>query len=450
MDTIVAVATPHGKGAIAILRLSGPDSWKVVQKHLRTRSKIVPRKAIHGWIHENGEDVDEVVVVFYKSPKSYTGEDMVEVMCHGGPLVVKKLLDLFLKSGARMAEPGEFTKRAFLNGKMDLTSAEAVRDLIEAKSETSLKLSLRNLKGGLRDFVDSLRRELIEVLAEIRVELDYPDEIETDTGGVVTKLEQIKEELTEELRKADAGILLNRGFRMVIVGKPNVGKSTLLNRLLNEDRAIVTDIPGTTRDVISEEIVIRGILFRIVDTAGVRSETNDLVERLGIERTLQEIEKADIVLFVLDASSPLDEEDRKILERIKNKRYLVVINKVDVVEKINEEEIKNKLGTDRHMVKISALKGEGLEKLEEAIYRETQEIFERGSDSLITNLRQKQLLENVKAHLEDAIRSLKEGMPVDMASIDLERALSLLDEVTGRSFREDLLDTIFSNFCVGK
>ncbi|ADA66988.1 tRNA modification GTPase TrmE [Thermotoga petrophila RKU-10] len=450
MDTIVAVATPHGKGAIAILRLSGPDSWKVVQKHLRTRSKIIPRRAIHGWIHENGEDVDEVVVIFYKSPKSYTGEDMVEVMCHGGPLVVKKMLDLFLRSGTRMAEPGEFTKRAFLNGKMDLTSAEAVRDLIEAKSETGLKLSLRNLKGGLRGFIENLRRDLIEILAEIRVELDYPDEIETDTGGVVTKLEQIKEELTEELRKADAGILLNRGLRMVIVGKPNVGKSTLLNRLLNEDRAIVTDIPGTTRDVISEEIVIKGILFRIVDTAGVRSETNDLVERLGIERTLQEVEKADIVLFVLDASSPLDEEDRKILERIKNKRYLVVINKVDVVEKINEEEIKNKLGTDRHMVKISALKGEGLEKLEEAIYRETQEIFERGSDSLITNLRQKQLLENVKAHLEDAIRSLKEGMPVDMASIDLERALNLLDEVTGRSFREDLLDTIFSNFCVGK
>jgi tRNA modification GTPase len=450
VDTIVAVATPPGKGAIAILRLSGPDSWKIVQKHLRTRSEIVPRKAIHGWIHENGEDVDEVVVIFYKSPKSYTGEDMVEVMCHGGPLVVKKMLDLFLRSGTRMAEPGEFTKRAFLNGKMDLTSAEAVRDLIEAKSETSLKLSLRNLKGGLKDFVESLRRELIEVLAEIRVELDYPDEIETNTGEVVTRLERIKEKLTEELKKADAGILLNRGFRMVIVGKPNVGKSTLLNRLLNEDRAIVTDIPGTTRDVISEEIVIRGILFRIVDTAGVRSETNDLVERLGIERTLQEIEKADIVLFVLDASSPLDEEDRKILERIKNKRYLVVINKVDVVEKINEEEIKNKLGTDRHMVKISALKGEGLEKLEESIYRETQEIFERGSDSLITNLRQKQLLENVKAHLEDAIRSLKEGMPVDMASIDLERALNLLDEVTGRSFREDLLDTIFSNFCVGK
>lgn len=244
--------------------------------------------------------------------------------------------------------------------------------------------------------------------------------------------------------------MLNRGLRMVIVGKPNVGKSTLLNRLLKEDRAIVTDIPGTTRDVISEEIVIKGILFRVVDTAGVRSETRDLVERLGIERTFQEIEKADIVLFVLDASSPLDDEDRLILERIKHKRYLVVINKVDIVERIDEEELKRKLGTDRHIVKISALKGEGLEKLEEAVYRETQEIFEKGSSSLITNLRQKQLLENVKKSLESAIESLKNKTPIDLVSIDLERALHVLDEVTGRSFREDLLDAIFSTFCVGK
>ncbi|AJG40542.1 tRNA modification GTPase TrmE [Thermotoga sp. RQ7] len=450
MDTIVAVATPPGKGAIAILRLSGPESWGIVRKHFKTRSNIVPRKAIHGWIRENGEDIDEVVVIFYRSPRSYTGEDMVEVMCHGGPFVVKKLLDVFLSAGARMAEPGEFTKRAFLNGKMDLTSAEAVRDLIEAKSEASLKLSLKNLKGGLRQFVETLREELINVLAEIRVELDYPDDVETDVESVKTKIESIHERLKEELKKADAGIMLNRGLRMVIVGKPNVGKSTLLNRLLKEDRAIVTDIPGTTRDVISEEIVIKGILFRVVDTAGVRSETRDLVERLGIERTFQEIEKADIVLFVLDASSPLDDEDRLILERIKHKRYLVVINKVDIVERIDEEELKRKLGTDRHIVKISALKGEGLEKLEEAVYRETQEIFEKGSSSLITNLRQKQLLENVKKSLESAIESLKNKTPIDLVSIDLERALHVLDEVTGRSFREDLLDAIFSTFCVGK
>lgn len=449
MDTIVAVATPPGKGAIAILRLSGPESWDIVRKHFKTRSNIVPRKAIHGWIRENGEDIDEVVVIFYRSPRSYTGEDMVEVMCHGGPFVVKKLLDVFLSAGARMAEPGEFTKRAFLNGKMDLTSAEAVRDLIEAKSEASLKLSLKNLKGGLRQFVETLREELINVLAEIRVELDYPDDVETDVESVKTKIESIHERLKEELKKADAGIMLNRGLRMVIVGKPNVGKSTLLNRLLKEDRAIVTDIPGTTRDVISEEIVIKGILFRVVDTAGVRSETRDLVERLGIERTFQEIEKADIVLFVLDASSPLDDEDRLILERIKHKRYLVVINKVDIVERIDEEELKRKLGTDRHIVKISALKGEGLEKLEEAVYRETQEIFEKGSSSLITNLRQKQLLENVKKSLESAIESLKNKTPIDLVSIDLERALHVLDEVTGRSFREDLLDAIFSTFCVG-
>lgn len=450
MDTIVAVATPPGKGAIAILRLSGPESWDIVRKRFKTRSHIVPRRAIHGWIQENEEDVDEVMVIFYKSPRSYTGEDMVEVMCHGGPLIVKKLLDVFLEAGARMAEPGEFTKRAFLNGKMDLTSAEAVRDLIEAKSETSLKLSLKNLKGELRQFVETLREELINVLAEIRVELDYPDDVETDVESVKTKIESIHKKLKEELEKADAGIMLNRGLRMVIVGKPNVGKSTLLNRLLKEDRAIVTDIPGTTRDVISEEIVIKGILFKIVDTAGVRSETNNLVERLGIERTFQEIEKADIVLFMLDASSPLDSEDRMILEKIKHKRYLVVINKVDIIERIDEEELRRKLETGKHIVKISALKGEGLEKLEEAVYRETQEIFEKGSDSLITNFRQKQLLESVKESLENAISSLKNDMPIDLISIDLERALHVLDEVTGRNFREDLLDTIFSTFCVGK
>ncbi|PLV59021.1 tRNA uridine-5-carboxymethylaminomethyl(34) synthesis GTPase MnmE [Thermotoga sp. KOL6] len=450
MDTIVAVATPQGKGAIAILRLSGPSSWEIVKKHFRTGSKITPRKAIHGWIHERGEDLDEVIAIFYKSPKSYTGEDMVEIMCHGGPLIVKKLLDLLINAGSRMAEPGEFTKRAFLNGKMDLTSAEAVRDLIEAKSEMGLKLSLRNLKGSLKNFVENLRQELINILAEIRVELDYPDEVETDSEKVRSKIKEVHKKLTEQLEKATAGILLNRGLRMVIVGKPNVGKSTLLNRLLKEDRAIVTDIPGTTRDVISEEIVIGSILFKIVDTAGVRSETSDLVEKLGIERTLQEIEKADIILFMLDASTPLDDEDRRIIDKIKDKRYLVVINKVDVIERVDEEELKRKLGTNKHVVKISALKGEGLEKLEEAIYKETQEIFEKGSDSLITNFRQKQLLENVKKHLENALSSLENGFPIDLVSIDLERALQLLDEVTGRSFREDLLDTIFSTFCVGK
>lgn len=450
MDTIVAVASPPGKGAISIIRMSGMGCWEIVLRHFKTRGKIEPRKALHGWIYDGDELVDEVVVIFYKAPKSYTGEDMVEVMCHGGPFVVKKLIDLFLREGARLAEPGEFTKRAFLNGKMDLTSAEAVRDIIEAKSELSLKASLRNLRGELRTFVEKLREDLIRVLAELRVELDYPGEVEADVDRIREELEKLIKKLSEELSKAEYGLMVNQGLRMVIVGKPNVGKSTLLNRLLKEDRAIVTDIPGTTRDVISEEITIGGLLFKVVDTAGIRDETRDIIERMGIERTLREIERADLILFVLDASDLLDEEDEKVLEKIKDKRYLVVINKMDVVERLDEELLKTKLGTEKHIVKISALKGEGLEKLEEAILKESVDVLEKGSSSLITNVRQKEILESVNRHLAEALEALNKGVPTDLVSIDLEAALKLLDEVTGRSFREDLLDTIFSTFCVGK
>lgn len=450
MDTIVAVASPPGKGAISIIRMSGMGCWEIVLRHFKTRGKIEPRKALHGWIYDGDEPVDEVVVIFYKAPKSYTGEDMVEVMCHGGPFVVKKLIDLFLREGARLAEPGEFTRRAFLNGKMDLTSAEAVRDIIEAKSELSLKASLRNLRGELRTFVENLREDLIRVLAELRVELDYPGEVEADVDRIREELEKLIKKLSEELSKAEYGLMVNQGLRMVIVGKPNVGKSTLLNRLLKEDRAIVTDIPGTTRDVISEEITIGGLLFKVVDTAGIRDETRDIIERMGIERTLREIERADLILFVLDASDLLDEEDEKVLEKIKDKRYLVVINKMDVVERLDEELLKTKLGTEKHIVKISALKGEGLEKLEEAILKESVDVLEKGSSSLITNVRQKEILESVNRHLAEALEALNKGVPTDLVSIDLEAALKLLDEVTGRSFREDLLDTIFSTFCVGK
>jgi len=375
---------------------------------------------------------------------------MVEVICNGGPFVVKKLIDLFLREGARLAEPGEFTRRAFLNGKMDLTSAEAVRDIIEAKSELSLKASLRNLRGELRTFVENLREDLIRVLAELRVELDYPGEVEADVDRIREELEKLIKKLSGELSKAEYGLMVNQGLRMVIVGKPNVGKSTLLNRLLKEDRAIVTDIPGTTRDVISEEITIGGLLFKVVDTAGIRDETRDIIERMGIERTLREIERADLILFVLDASDLLDEEDEKVLEKVKDKRYLVVINKMDVVERLDEELLKTKLGTEKHIVKISALKGEGLEKLEEAILKESVDVLEKGSSSLITNVRQKEILESVNRHLSEALEALNKGVPTDLVSIDLEAALKLLDEVTGRSFREDLLDTIFSTFCVGK
>jgi len=451
LETIVAVSSPPGVGAIAIVRLSGDKSWEMVKKVLKTSSKIEPRKAIHGWIKDPTTDelVDEVVVIFYKAPRSYTGEDMVEIMCHGGPVVTRMLLNIFLKLGARMAEPGEFTKRAFLNGKMDLAKAEAVRDIIEAKTEMSAKLALKNLKGELSSFIDGLRRKILDLLAEIEVVLDYPDELDFDEQGIKTKLRGILVEVEKQLDLSEHGIALKEGIRMVIVGKPNVGKSTLLNRLLKEDRAIVTEIPGTTRDIIVEDLNIKGVLFKVVDTAGIR-KSQDIVEKIGIDRALKEIEKADLILFVLDASTPLDENDEMILSKIKSKRYLVVVNKVDVVEKLDVKKIKSMLGSDKHVCIISALKGEGLSKLEEAILKEVRDTMKKGISSLVLNERQREILIFVRDHLREALNTLEEGYTADTISLDLRKALGHLDRVVGRDFTEDLLDTIFSNFCVGK
>jgi len=451
LETIVAVSSPPGIGAIAVVRLSGDRSWEMVKKVFKTSSKIEIRKAIHGWIKDptTNELIDEVVVIFYKAPRSYTGEDMVEIMCHGGPVVTRMLLNIFLKLGARMAEPGEFTKRAFLNGKMDLAKAEAVRDIIEAKTEMSAKLALKNLKGELSSFIDELRKKILDLLAEIEVVLDYPDELDFDEQGIKTKLRGILVEVEKQLDLSEHGIALKEGIRMVIVGKPNVGKSTLLNRLLKEDRAIVTEIPGTTRDIIIEDLNIKGVLFKVVDTAGIR-KSQDVVEKIGIDKALKEIEKADLILFVLDASTPLDENDEMILSKIKSKRYLVVVNKVDVVEKLDVKKIKNMLGTDKHVCVISALKGEGLSKLEEAILKEVRDTMKKGISSLVLNERQREILIFVRDHLREALNTLEEGYTADTISLDLRKALEHLDRVIGRDFTEDLLDTIFSNFCVGK
>ena len=451
LETIVAVSSPPGIGAIAVVRLSGDRSWEMVKKVFKTPSKIEIRKVIHGWIKDPTTDelVDEVVVIFYKAPRSYTGEDMVEIMCHGGPVVTRMLLNIFLKLGARMAEPGEFTKRAFLNGKMDLSKAEAVRDIIEAKTEMSAKLALKNLKGELSSFIEGLRKKILDLLAEIEVVLDYPDELDFDEQGIKTKLRGILVEVEKQLDLSEHGIALKEGIRMVIVGKPNVGKSTLLNRLLKEDRAIVTEIPGTTRDIIIEDLNIKGVLFKVVDTAGIR-KSQDVVEKIGIDRALKEIEKADLILFVLDASTPLDENDEMILSKIKSKRYLVVVNKVDVVEKLDVRKIKSMLGTDKHVCIISALKGEGLSKLEEAILKEVKDTMEKGISSLVLNERQREILIFVRDHLREALNTLEEGYTADTISLDLRKALEHLDRVIGRDFTEDLLDTIFSNFCVGK
>ncbi len=449
VDTIVAIASPRGIGAISIVRLSGPESWRICLRALKTvPDRVEPRKVYHNFILDDDNEVlDEVLVLFYKAPHSYTGEDMVEVMCHGGPIVTQLVLERFVKLGARLAEPGEFTKRAFLNGKMDLTKAESVKQIVEATSKTAVKIAAANLSGRLAGFVEDLRQDVLRVLAHIEVEFDYPDEVFTEPEFLRQELKNLLERVDDSLKNADSRLAVSRGLRIVIVGKPNVGKSTLLNTLLNEERAIVTEVPGTTRDVIEAFTTIRGITFTLIDTAGIR-ETQDRVEKIGVERAISAASTADLILFVLDASAPLDEDDLKILQLIKNKRYLVVVNKIDVIDRIDLDQLKNTLGTNARVLVISALKREGIEKLEEEIIRQVQDLLEN-VDGYVSTTRQYELLLSCKSNLNGAIEELEKGR-LDAAAERLRKCLEALDSLLGREYRIDLIERMFSDFCVGK
>ncbi|MBT1247505.1 MULTISPECIES: tRNA uridine-5-carboxymethylaminomethyl(34) synthesis GTPase MnmE [unclassified Thermosipho (in: thermotogales)] len=439
-DTISAISSPYGTGAISIIRIDGPKSYEIVKK-LTDLDEIKHRRVYSTYIYLENEVIDQVNVVFFKSPKSYTGNDLVEIYAHGGIIVTRKILETILSSGARLAERGEFTKRAFLNGKISLVQAEAIYQIIEAKSEISLKMSLQNLKGGLNEEIEYYRREILNILSEIEVTVDYPDDIEIDTKNIVKEIFRIKNEIDNKVTNSKKALMLNDGIVMTIVGKPNSGKSTLLNRLLLEDRAIVTDIPGTTRDVIKGEIDINGVRFIIVDTAGIR-ETEDIVEKIGIDRSLREMKKADIVLFVLDASTGFTKEDEFILKEIENNNFIPIWNKCDSSLKINKK--------FEDEVKISALTGEGLRNLENKIMSKVKDIVESGTSSHITTQRQVEILERVNLYLERAVKSLEEGFELDIISFDLRKALEELDTLLGKRFTDDLLDNIFSNFCVGK
>lgn len=443
-DTIVALSTPQGTGAIAVIRLSGSRAFEFLNnviKPKRAFETLQERKAYFGSFYDvNGELIDEIIFIYFRAPKSYTGEDVIEIYCHGGILVVEKIIDTFINLGARLAENGEFTKRAFLNGKIDLIKAESILQIIEAKSEMGLKLALDNLKGKLSSEIASLRTALIDILSKIEVSIDYGDDIEIPSDEILGDLVSIQDFLSNKLKHADKGLHLSTGVTMAIVGKPNVGKSTLLNRLLVEDRAIVTDIPGTTRDVIKGEIKIQGVHFVISDTAGIRP-TEDIVEKIGIERALKEAEKADVVLFLLDATTGFTKEDEYILDIIKDSNVLYVWNKVDIGDKITN------LGND---VKISASTGEGMRELEKRIIEMVNPLIRDGELSHITSKRQLEYIKKVKFHIDKAIIALRSKIPLDVVSIDINESLSLLDEITGKSFREDLIDNIFSKFCVGK
>ena len=452
-DTIAAISTPKGEGGIAIIRISGDKSFEILDKIFIKKNPNADLgfyKLNYGFIKDGEKIVDEVMAVRLKAPKTYTCEDIVEINCHGGTLVSEKVLELVLRNGARHAESGEFTKRAFMNGRIDLSQAEAVMDIIQGKTEKSVSLSLDQLRGDLRDKVNEFKKALLDITAHVNVVLDYPEEGIDDPLPVELRdnLEKVYEEANRLIDSYDTGKKIKEGIKTVIVGKPNVGKSTLLNALLREERAIVTHIAGTTRDVIEEIINIKGIPLVLVDTAGIR-KTDDIVENIGVEKSKQFIEKADLVLLVLDASKELENEDIEVINQIKEnkKKVIVLLNKIDLNKKINLE------GHNlENIVEISAKDNIGIEDMQEKIYSYiVEEDVENSSEKLIiTNIRHKTALEKTKDAIRNIFETIDMGLPMDLISVDLKEALDSLSEITGEISSEDILDHVFGNFCVGK
>ena len=452
-DTIAAISTPRGEGGIGIIRISGDKSFEILDKIFNTKNPnrdLGFYKFNYGFIHDNGKIIDEVMAVRMKAPKTYTCEDVVEINFHGGHLISEKVLELVLKNGARHAEQGEFTKRAFMNGRIDLSQAEAVMDIIQGKTEKSISLSLEQLRGDLRDKIGSFKKALLDVTAHVNVVLDYPEEGIDDPlpSNLRENLENVYAEADRLISSYDKGKKIKEGIKTVIAGKPNVGKSTLLNSLLKEERAIVTHIPGTTRDVIEEIINIKGIPLVLTDTAGIR-KTEDIVENIGVEKSKKFIENADLVLLVLDASRELESEDREVIQEIQNnnKKTIVLLNKIDLERKIELDEF----GLE-NILEISAKDNIGIEDMEERIYSYiVEERVEDSSEKLIiTNIRHKTALEKTKDAIRNIFETIDAGMPMDLISVDLKEALDSLSEITGEISSEDILDHVFGNFCVGK
>ncbi len=452
-DTIAAISTPKGEGGIGIIRISGDKSFEILSKIFNTKN---PNKDLgfykfnYGFIHDKGKIIDEVMIVRMKAPKTYTCEDVVEINCHGGYFVTEKVLELVLKNGARHAEKGEFTKRAFMNGRIDLSQAEAVMDLIHGKTEKSISLSLDQLRGDLKNKINNFKKSLLDVTAHVNVVLDYPEEGIDDPlpENLRKNLEKVYEEANLLIESYDKGKKIKEGIKTVIVGKPNVGKSTLLNSLLREERAIVTHVPGTTRDIIEEIINIKGIPLVLTDTAGIR-KTDDIVENIGVEKSKQLIEKADLILLVLDASEKLEKEDMEVIEKIKenNKKTIVLLNKIDLERKLDLSSYNLE-----NIVEISAKDNIGIEEMEDKIYSYiVEEDVENTSEKfIITNIRHKTALEKTKEAVKNIFETIDTGMPMDLISVDLKEALDSLSEITGEISSEDILEHIFGNFCVGK
>ena len=455
-DTIAAIATAPGEGGIGIIRISGEKSLQVAQSIFKSKSgKMIKdynaRTLIYGTVVDNEKVIDEVLVAYMKGPNSYTAEDVIEINCHGGFISVKKILELILSKGVRLAEAGEFTKRAFLNGRIDLSQAEAIIDVIKSKTDMAHEVAQSQLEGSLAKKIKDLRMNVTEVLAHLEVSIDFAEE---DVEEITYQtLEEKALELRNEIKKlydtAESGKILRDGLKTVIVGKPNVGKSSLLNSILGENRAIVTDIAGTTRDVIEEFVNIKGIPLKIVDTAGIR-ETEDVVEKIGVEKSRESFSTADLVIMVLDASRKLSEEDMEILESLKNKKTIVLLNKMDLEPQIELEKIEEFVNSE-DIIKISALKHQGIEELQDKIEAMVYHGSVKNSSNLmITNSRHKDALFKAYESINDAISAIEQRMPYDFIEVDFKNIWDYLGYIKGDTVREDLLDTIFANFCIGK
>lgn len=460
-DTIAAIATALSDSGIGIIRISGPKALAVANRIFQTKSGKHPlmeydSHTIHyGYIADQGEVIDEVMLSLMKAPRSYTTEDTVEINCHGGVLLMQKILQLVLKSGARLAEPGEFTKRAFLNGRIDLSRAEAVMDLIHSKNDFALKSSVKQLRGSVAEEIRSLRAAIIYEIAFIESALDDPEHISLDGyhDRLASSVEQILKRLQKLLDSADNGKMRREGINTVIVGKPNAGKSSLLNILVGEEKAIVTDVEGTTRDVLEESIRLGGIGLNIIDTAGIRS-TEDVVEKIGVERAKKYASDADLLVYVVDSSMPLDENDEQIMDLVKSKKTIVLLNKTDLEPLVEEEALRSRLGADDaevRMIRTSTKDGTGMEEFEAAV----REMFFHGKlqtddEVVITSLRHKEAIQDAFLSMCMVKQSLEDDMPEDFYSIDLMSAYASLGSIIGEEVGEDLVNEIFSKFCMGK
>ena len=451
-DTIAAISTPLGEGAIGIVRLSGTDSFAIAQKIFKGKdlNKVASHTLNYGHIvdPDKNEILDEVMVGAMRSPKTFTREDIIEINTHGGIAVTNEILQLVIREGARLAEPGEFTKRAFLNGRVDLTQAEAVMDIIRAKTDKAMNIAVKQLDGSLSDLINNTRQEILNTLAQVEVNIDYPeyDDVEEATTEIIReKTSEFEALLTNLLKTARRGKILREGISTAIIGRPNVGKSSLLNNLLREEKAIVTDIEGTTRDVIEEYVNINGVPLKLVDTAGIR-ETEDIVEQIGVERSKKALKEADLVLLVLNASEPLTDQDRQLLEISQDSNRIILLNKVDLPEKIEIDQL-----PEDH-IKISVLKNQNIDQIEDrinALFFENAGLVEQDA-TYLSNARHISLIEKAVESLQAVNEGLALGMPVDLLQVDLTRTWEILGEITGDAAPDELITQLFSQFCLGK